>query len=224
MKYRNLICLALFFSCLFLLLCWMLGATPWNIGEKLGQLKETMRQSESVVLYVTLVYAIMLCIPYIPGGLGLFIVMFAGVKGLSYFMAGSMMSMGLNFLIGRRYPIIMKLFRRMLEKKLNRKSWWPEGENVSIFYIVENYLKKDRMGRKINRVLNRLPLPVLTSEKTMVFVLLITPINVVVGGGGGAALVCGEDSSLSLWEYLKIAFWAHLMYGLIPLSLSHFIP
>ena len=224
MKYRNLIYLALFFGALFIFLCWLLEASPNNIGDKLVQLKGMMKTRPDILFYVTLVYAICLSIPYVPGGLGLVLVIFAGFTGVIYFMAGTLVSMGVNFLVGRRYPIVMKIFKKLLEKRLDKKGWWPKGESVSIFRIIQHYLEEDRFGNKINRLISNLPFKIRVSEKTIIFLLLIMPINVVVGGGGGAALVCGEESSLSLPEYMKVVFWAHLMYVCIPFAISFFVP
>ncbi|MBI4774658.1 MAG: hypothetical protein HY788_10845 [Deltaproteobacteria bacterium] len=224
MKYRHLIYLALFFGALFIFLCWLLEASPRNIGERLVQLKEMMETRPDILLYVTVVYAVCLSIPYVPGGIGLLLVIFAGFTGVLYFMAGTFVSMGVNFLVGRRYPIVMKIFKKLLEKRLAKKDWWPKGESVSIFHIIQHYLEEDRFGTKINRLIFKLPFKIRLSEKTIIFLLLILPINVVVGGGGGAALVCGEESSLPLLEFMKVVFWAHLLYVCIPFAIYFFVP
>jgi len=224
MKYRYLIYLALFFGALFIFLCWLLDASPSNIVEELVQLKEMMKTRLDILFYVTVVYAVCLSIPYVPGGLGLVLIIFAGFTGVLYFMVGTLISMGVNFLVGRRYPIVMKIFKKLLEKRLAKKDWWPKGESVSIFHIIQHYLEEDRFGAKINRLICKLPFKIRVSERTIIFLLLILPINAVVGGGGGVALVCGEESSLPLWEFMKVVFWAHLLYVCIPFVISFFVP
>ncbi len=224
MNHRNLVYLTVFFAGMLVLLSWMLGVRPNNIVQKITELKTTLRTDEEVLLYVTLVYALCLSLPFVPGGLGLCILIFTGPKGAPFFMAGTLLSLGLNFLIGRRFPVVMKPFKKSLGKRLDRKAWWPSGEDVSIFLILEHYLNQHRVGKRIRNLLLRLPFPVPLSEKTFIFILMVTPINLVMGGGGGAALVCGEESQLSLWEFLEVVFWAHLLYLILPVGLSFVIP
>lgn len=224
MKYRNILILLVIYAALFGFLYCLVREYPGDgIGAKIKYLLHILREDNTVLLKVTIVYAVCLSIPYIPGGLGYFMVAFAGFKGVIFFMAGTAASMGVNFIIGRRFPIIMAIFKRQISKHLGSKDWWPSDENVDIFRIIRYYFEEDNIGSKIYAALRRVPVGFRFNEQTIIFLALLMPVNMVVGGGGGVALVCGEESTLSFFKYMQVVLLAHGLYVLIPWGASFFL-
>ncbi len=217
MKYRNLLVLGIVYGLLFAFLYWLVRDYPGaSLNEKLRYLIRLLREDQGVLLKATLVYSVCLSIPYIPGGLGWVIVGVTGLKGVLYFMLGSLLSFGTNFIIGRRFPFIMKIFKREIARRLHRKEWWPQDENVDIFRIIRHYFEEDRVGSKIYSALRRIPIGFRFNEQTIVFLTMLLPVNVIVGGGGGVGLVCGEECTLSFFSFMKIVFLAHIIFAAIP--------
>ena len=93
--------------------------------------------------------------------------------------------MGINFIIGRRFPFVMKMLKQHISKHLSLKNWWPQDGKVNIFNIVWRYVEEDRTGRKIAGILRRLPLKIRFNEPTLIAMAILMPVNMVVGGREG---------------------------------------
>ena len=217
MKHSNLLILIMIYGVLFGFLYWLVSAYPGDdLGDRIQYLIMLLRQNDNVLIKATIIYAVCLSIPYIPGGLGWVIVTVTGFKGLCYFMVGSLASMGINFIIGRRFPFVMQMFKQHISKHLSLKKWWPKDGKMNIFNIVWRYVEEDRTGRKIAGILRWLPLKIRFNEQTLIAMAILMPVNLVVGGSGGLSLVCGEECTISFSHYMRIVFWTHLILGLIP--------
>jgi hypothetical protein len=214
---RNLIFLLCIYGILAGLLYWLVRGYPGDtLHDKFQYLIYLLREDNTMLLKVAIVYAVSLSIPYLPGGLGWVIVIVTGFKGVVIFILGSMASLALNFIIGRRFPIIMKYLKREIAKHLSQKEWWPQGENLNIFRIIGHYFEEDHVGKKFYAFLQRLPIRFKFNEKNIILMILLLPVNIVVGGGGGVGLICGEECTLSFFQFMKCVFYAHVLYAIIP--------
>ncbi|MBF0496940.1 MAG: hypothetical protein HQK58_10275, partial [Deltaproteobacteria bacterium] len=137
-----------------------------------------------------------------------------GLVGIVAIYVSTCLFLSLDYFLGRYFPILVGLFERRVGKIL-KKRHLIEGEEVPpLFQLMEIYFQRDETGRKIQTFLNRLPFKFTLNEQNIILLLLVLPVNVLLGADGGIAILCGEQSRLSYRTFLKV-----VSYHLIPFAL-----
>jgi len=178
------------------------------IAEAVEQYIQTWSAQKSLtaLLGLTLLYAILLSIPFVPGvELGWAILMVLGVKGLVLVYPATVLGLCLSFFIGRWIPPLA------LERFLHWLHW----------YRIEQLLGKMRPLDSQNRLAMLLAntprnmIPLLLRHRYLTLALAFNlPGNSLIGGGGGIALLAGVSRL-----FTPLAFVALVCFAITPIPL-----
>lgn len=168
------------------------------------------------IIKISLVYGFALAIPYVGGcGMATVIMSLAGLTGIVSVYITTCLVLSLDYFLGRHFPIIAGIFDRHVGRIL-KKHYLIQGERVPTFFeLMELFFQRDKTGRKIQALLNRLPFKFTLNEQNIVLLILVLPpIDMILGADAGIAILCGEQSRLSYRTFLKV-----VCYHLIPFAL-----
>lgn len=141
------------------------------------------QKSIGVLLVLTLVYAVLLAIPFVPGvELGWALLMALGVKGLVLVYPATLLGLCTSFLIGRWIPI------RAIERLLR---WLHLYRAEQLLATVEPLDSQNRFAMLIAKAPSKL-IPILHRHRYIALAVAFNlPGNSLIGGGGGIALLAG---------------------------------
>ena len=150
----------------------------------------------SVLLGLSLLYVILLSIPFVPGvelGWGLLAIL--GVQGLIVVYPATVLGLCLSFLVGRWIPL------QTLERLLHWLHWYR------IEHLLASMRPLDRQNR-LSILLASAPrklLPLLLRHRFLALAVIFNmPGNSIVGGGGGIALLAGMSGLFSFPAFLLL--------------------
>lgn len=162
----------------------------------------------SVLLGLSLLYVILLSIPFVPGvelGWGLLAVL--GVKGLIIVYPATVLGLCLSFLIGRWIPL------QTLERLLHWLHWYRIEHLLASMRPLDN---PNRLGILLANAPRKL-IPLLLQHRYLALAVVFNlPGNSLVGGGGGIALLAGISRLFSFPAFLLLVCIA---IAPIPLTL-----
>ncbi|MBF0507672.1 MAG: hypothetical protein HQK57_01945 [Deltaproteobacteria bacterium] len=216
MKIRNLLTTFGTWLILGLMLWYIVGDVPGaSLVDKLHFLVRDLKFDPWRIIQISFVYGIALAIPYVNGGgIATALMSLTGLVGIVAIYVSTCLFLSLDYFLGRYSPILVGLFQRRVSRILNKRHL-IEGEQIPpLFQLMEIYFQRDETGRKIQTFLNRLPFKFNLNEQNIILLLLVLPVNVLLGADGGIAILCGEQSRLSYRTFLKV-----VSYHLIPFAL-----
>ncbi|MBF0507671.1 MAG: hypothetical protein HQK57_01940 [Deltaproteobacteria bacterium] len=199
-----------------LMLWYIIADVPGHsFGQKIEFLIQNLRFEPWRIVQISFVYGVALAIPYVNGGgIATALMSLTGLVGIVATYVSTCLFLSLGYLLGKHSPILMNLFERQVGKIL-KKNHLSDGEQIPpLFQLMELYFQRNKLGRKIQHVVHRLPFRFTLNEQNIILLLLILPINMFLGGAGGIAILCGEQSQLPYRTFLKV-----VCYHLIPFAL-----
>ena len=159
-----------------------------SIEHKLQQ--NSAYENIGVLLMLTLLYAFLLAIPFVPGvEVGWALLMLLGVKGLILVFPATVLGLCLSFIVGRWIPL-QALERLLLWLHLNRAK-----------QLLENARPLDSQNRLAMLVAGAPKKlgPILLRHRYIALAIALNlPGNSVIGGGGGIALLAGMSRLFTL--------------------------
>ena len=150
----------------------------------------------SVLLVLTLLYAILLAIPFVPGvELGWAILMVLGVQGLILVYPATVLGLCLSFLLGRWIPL------QALERLLH---WLHLYRAKQLLATAQPLDSQNRLTMLVAKAPSKL-IPVLIRHRYIALAIAFNlPGNSVLGGGGGIALLAGISRLFSFKAFLAL--------------------
>ena len=161
----------------------------------------------SVLLLASLLFALLLAIPFVPGmELGLAIMMLFGVRGVVVVYGATLAGLTLSYLAGSRMP----------RGAVGRLLGWLHLRRAEGFVTKLEGLAPDaRMAMLLEGSTGRV-VPFLVRHRYLAIALVLNlPGNALIGGGGGIALLAGLSGIFSYPRYLAIVALAILPVPLI---------
>lgn len=167
-----------------------------------------------VLVGITVLYAVLLAIPFVPGvELGWVVMMFFGAKGTVIVYLATVLALALSFGIGRLVPfrwvvwLLRSLHLHRAEQYSLRIAAVPPGQRLGI--MIES-----APGPSVSRLLR--------FRYLLLAVLFNLPGNALIGGGGGIGMLAGLSGIYSFAAYVLLVAIAILPVPLIFL-VNHWI-
>jgi len=147
-----------------------------------------------MVLGVTLLYVLLMAIPFMPGiEIGLALMILLGSKGALLVYLSTVLALSLSFIIGRRTP------PHLIKQLLN---WFHLYEASALVAQLEPLGQQQRLKLLYEKAPSKL-VPFLLRHRYLAIVATLNlPGNALIGGGGGIGVIAGMSKIFPFYAFI----------------------
>ena len=147
-----------------------------------------------MVLGVTLLYVLLMAIPFMPGiEIGLALMILLGSKGALLVYLSTVLALSLSFIIGRRTP--PHLIKQLLH-------WFHLYEASALVAQLEPLGQQQRLKLLYEKAPSKL-VPFLLRHRYLAIVATLNlPGNALIGGGGGIGVIAGMSKIFPFYAFI----------------------